>query len=61
MRTVVIVGAGFCGTTLAARLLRSPPVTPLQVVLIDRSASMGAVSHTGSAHLDICSMYRPCA
>ncbi|KPJ31310.1 hypothetical protein BMUNKI379_29270 [Burkholderia multivorans] len=41
MRTVVIVGAGFCGTTLAARLLRSPPVTPLQVVLIDRSASMG--------------------
>ncbi|MGH8445072.1 MAG: FAD/NAD(P)-binding protein [Solimonas sp.] len=37
MTTIAIIGAGFCGTTLAVQLLRRPPVTPLNVVLINRS------------------------
>lgn len=37
MTTIAIIGAGFCGTTLAVHLLRRPPVTPLNVVLINRS------------------------
>ncbi|WP_020650632.1 FAD/NAD(P)-binding protein [Solimonas variicoloris] len=37
MTTIVIIGAGFCGTTLAVQLLRRPPVTPLDVVLVNRS------------------------
>ncbi len=37
MKTIAIVGAGFCGTTLAVHLLRRPPVKPLQVLLINRS------------------------
>ncbi len=40
MKTVAIVGAGFCGTTLAARLLHAPPVASMQVVLIDRCAPL---------------------
>ena len=37
MTTIAIIGAGFCGTTLAVHLLRRPPTTPLQVVLVNRS------------------------
>jgi uncharacterized NAD(P)/FAD-binding protein YdhS len=39
--TLVIVGAGFCGTVLAAKLLRRPPPQPTDVVLIERGAAMG--------------------
>lgn len=37
MTTIAIIGAGFCGTTLAVHLLRRPPTRPLSVVLINRS------------------------
>jgi uncharacterized NAD(P)/FAD-binding protein YdhS len=37
---VVIVGAGFSGTVLAANLLRRPAGKPLQVVLIERGPQM---------------------
>lgn len=37
MTTIAIIGAGFCGTTLAVHLLRRPPTTPLTIVLINRS------------------------
>jgi len=39
--TVVIVGAGFCGTVLAAQLLRRPPPAPTDVILIERGADVG--------------------
>jgi uncharacterized NAD(P)/FAD-binding protein YdhS len=39
--TLVIVGAGFCGTVLAANLLRRPPQSPTDVVLIERGTAMG--------------------
>jgi uncharacterized NAD(P)/FAD-binding protein YdhS len=40
-KTFVIVGAGFSGTVLAANLLRNPPREGAEVVLIERSDSMG--------------------
>ena len=39
--TVVIVGAGFCGTVLAANLLRRPPPGATDVVLIERGSEIG--------------------
>ena len=36
VRSVAIVGAGFCGTVMAINLLRLSGNEPLQVVLIDR-------------------------
>jgi uncharacterized NAD(P)/FAD-binding protein YdhS len=39
--TVVIVGAGFCGTVLAANLLRRPPPRPTDIVLIERRREIG--------------------
>jgi uncharacterized NAD(P)/FAD-binding protein YdhS len=39
--TIVIVGAGFCGTVLAANLLRRPPSEATDVVLVERGATMG--------------------
>jgi uncharacterized NAD(P)/FAD-binding protein YdhS len=39
--TIVIVGAGFCGTVLATRLLSSPAERPLRVVLVERSGQPG--------------------
>jgi uncharacterized NAD(P)/FAD-binding protein YdhS len=39
--TIIIVGAGFSGTVLAANLLRRPPSAPTDVVLIERGAEMG--------------------
>ena len=38
-QTIVIVGAGFCGSVLAANLLRSPGRR--DIVLIERGASIG--------------------
>lgn len=40
-RTIVIVGAGFCGTVLAANLLRRPPAGRTDIVLIERGTSIG--------------------
>jgi uncharacterized NAD(P)/FAD-binding protein YdhS len=37
MTTIAIIGAGFCGTTLAVQLLLRPPTLPLTIVLINRS------------------------
>jgi uncharacterized NAD(P)/FAD-binding protein YdhS len=39
--TLIIVGGGFCGTVLAASLLRRPPVDLTNIVLIERGPSMG--------------------
>jgi uncharacterized NAD(P)/FAD-binding protein YdhS len=41
MRTIAIVGGGFCGTVLATMLLRRPPAAPTRLVLIERSACVG--------------------
>jgi uncharacterized NAD(P)/FAD-binding protein YdhS len=41
VRTIVIVGGGFCGTLLASRLLRRPPPGPTRVILIERSTEIG--------------------
>jgi uncharacterized NAD(P)/FAD-binding protein YdhS len=38
---IAIVGAGFCGTVMAANLLRRPPVNVSEIVLIERSPVMG--------------------
>jgi len=39
--TIAIVGGGFCGTVLAANLLRSPPTAATDIVLIERGGEMG--------------------
>jgi uncharacterized NAD(P)/FAD-binding protein YdhS len=39
--TLVVVGAGFSGTVLAANLLRRPPSRPTDIVLVERGSSMG--------------------
>ncbi|MEA3198163.1 MAG: hypothetical protein QOF32_2215 [Gammaproteobacteria bacterium] len=39
--TIVIVGGGFCGTVLAANLLRRPPSDATDVVLVERGPAMG--------------------
>src|ERR1700716_327870 len=42
MRNVlVIVSAGFCGTVLAANLLRRPPSVATDIALIERGSTMG--------------------
>jgi uncharacterized NAD(P)/FAD-binding protein YdhS len=40
-KTLVIVGAGFSGTVLAANLLRRPPSEGADIVLIERGGAMG--------------------
>ncbi|MGA2399659.1 MAG: FAD/NAD(P)-binding protein [Steroidobacteraceae bacterium] len=40
-RTIVIVGAGFCGSVLAANMLRRPPPGRTDLILIERGTSMG--------------------
>jgi len=37
--TIVIVGAGFCGTVLAANLLRRPSSDATDIVLIERGSA----------------------
>jgi uncharacterized NAD(P)/FAD-binding protein YdhS len=39
-QTIVIVGAGFCGSVLAVSLLRRPPAMPAEIVLVERGASI---------------------
>lgn len=41
LRTIVVVGGGFSGTVLVARLLRQPPDGPTRIVLIERSGPPG--------------------
>ena len=41
VRTIVIVGGGFCGTVVAANLLRRPPPGPTRLVLIEREGAVG--------------------
>jgi uncharacterized NAD(P)/FAD-binding protein YdhS len=41
VRTIAIVGGGFCGTVLAVRLLRQPPAQPSRIVLIERREDVG--------------------
>jgi uncharacterized NAD(P)/FAD-binding protein YdhS len=41
MKTIVIIGAGFSGTVLAAHLLTLPRAEPLQVLLLNRSGAQG--------------------
>ena len=53
-KTLAIIGAGFCGSTLAVHLLRHPPVTPLKILLINRPGSMArgvAYSTQARAHV----------
>jgi uncharacterized NAD(P)/FAD-binding protein YdhS len=40
--TIAIIGAGFSGTALAARLLQSPPLAPTRLILFERSPQIGA-------------------
>jgi uncharacterized NAD(P)/FAD-binding protein YdhS len=40
-KTLLIVGAGFSGTVLAANLLRRPPAEGADIVLIERNGAMG--------------------
>jgi uncharacterized NAD(P)/FAD-binding protein YdhS len=40
-KTLLIVGAGFSGTVLAANLLRSSPAAGADIVLIERNGAMG--------------------
>ena len=49
--TIAIVGAGFCGTTVAINLLRASPATVRRVLLIERvERQIGGVAYsTGSA------------
>jgi uncharacterized NAD(P)/FAD-binding protein YdhS len=41
LRTIAIIGGGFCGTVLAAALLRRPPLQPCRIVLIERREQIG--------------------
>lgn len=41
LRTIAIVGGGFCGTVVAANLLRRPPPGPTRLVLIERGGAVG--------------------
>ena len=40
-KRLVIIGGGFCGTVLAANLLRRLPAEPTEIVLIERGPEMG--------------------
>jgi len=51
VRTIAIIGGGFSGTVLAARLLRRPPAEPSRIVLIERRAQVGrGVAYQATAH-----------
>lgn len=38
---IMIIGGGFCGTVLAANLLRRPPANSTEIVLIERAPELG--------------------
>jgi uncharacterized NAD(P)/FAD-binding protein YdhS len=40
-RTIAIVGAGFSGSALAAKLLRFPPQAPTRLLLFERASQLG--------------------
>ncbi|MGY2137193.1 FAD/NAD(P)-binding protein [Pseudomonas reactans] len=53
-KTIAIIGAGFCGSTLATHLLRTPPTLPLRVLLISRPGDRArgiAYGTRASAHV----------
>ncbi len=52
MTTIAIIGAGFCGSTLAMHWLRCPPVRPLRLLLINRSGAMARGVAYGTRTLD---------
>jgi uncharacterized NAD(P)/FAD-binding protein YdhS len=41
LRTIAIVGGGFCGTVVAANLLRRPSAGPTRIVLVERGGAVG--------------------
>jgi uncharacterized NAD(P)/FAD-binding protein YdhS len=45
VRTIVVVGAGFSGTTVAVNLLRLARREPLRVVLVDREPVAGGIAY----------------
>ena len=50
-KTFVIVGAGFSGTVLASNLLRKPPPEGADIVLVERSDTMGrGVAYAAHEH-----------
>jgi uncharacterized NAD(P)/FAD-binding protein YdhS len=51
VRTIAIIGGGFCGTVLAAALLRRPPAQPCRIVLVERGEQIGrGVAYRRSRH-----------
>jgi uncharacterized NAD(P)/FAD-binding protein YdhS len=51
VRTIAIIGGGFCGTVLAANLLRRAPAKPSRIVLIERREHLGrGVAYQATAH-----------
>ena len=51
LRTIVVVGGGFSGTVLAARLLGQPPAGPTRIVLIERGGQPGrGVAYAAREH-----------
>src|ERR1700733_6828106 len=51
VRTIAIIGGGFSGSVLAARLLRRPPAEPSRIVLIERRAQLGrGVAYQATVH-----------
>src|SRR5476649_2263929 len=50
-RTIVIVGGGFCGTLLAANLLRRPPRQQTRIVLVEQRTEIGrgVAYHSGAS------------
>jgi uncharacterized NAD(P)/FAD-binding protein YdhS len=51
VRTIAIIGGGFCGTVLAATMMRRPPTQPCRIVLIERGEQIGrGVAYRQSRH-----------
>ena len=40
MRTIVVIGAGFCGTAVAVQLLRRAGAEPMRILVLNRSGLM---------------------
>ena len=51
LRTIAIIGGGFCGTVLAVNLLRRAPAQPSRIVLIERREQLGrGVAYQATPH-----------